>query len=85
METIGMRLKRLRAKMGVSQGCIAKAMCVHRTTYLKWEADKNTPSHEKAERLAGILGVEANYILFGKSDNRYREPDHICSWQNQVS
>lgn len=69
METLGFRLKTLRKKKKLTQQQIADAIGVSKTSVIYWEKDDNLPKHESLIALAMILGVDTNYLLYGKSQS----------------
>ena len=66
MEKIGIRLKRLRLKMGISQQEFAKLMNVRRETIGHWEREDNVPQNICKTKLEGILNNWEK--LIGMSD-----------------
>jgi transcriptional regulator with XRE-family HTH domain len=56
-ETLGERLQRLRAGLGLTQQQVADAAGVPLTTLRGWEVDRREPGFRAACRLAGALGV----------------------------
>ena len=55
METIGLRLKKLRLKMGLSQLEVAELMSVRRETIGHWEKENNVPQNICKSNLEKIL------------------------------
>lgn len=55
MESIGIRLKRIRLEMGLSQADIAKRMDVRRETIGRWERGLNVPQNICLYKLLAIL------------------------------
>ena len=60
---LGMMLKRLRQKRGLTQEALAKKVKVHRVYIAKIEAQDRTPSLRMLERLAKALKVDASELL----------------------
>ncbi len=60
---LGMMLKRLRQKRGLTQEALAKKVKAHRVYIAKIEAQTRTPSLRMLERLAKVLGVTLSEIL----------------------
>lgn len=68
METLGSRLKTLRKTKKLTQQQIADAIGVSKTSVIYWEKDDNVPKHESLMALATVLGVNTNYLLYGKEN-----------------
>lgn len=66
METLGSRLKTLRKTKKLTQQQIADAIGVSKTSVIYWERGDNLPKHESLTTLATVLGVETDYLLYGK-------------------
>ena len=60
---LGMTLKRLRQKRGLTQEALAKKVKAHRVYIAKIEAQTRTPSLRMLERLAKALGVPVTELL----------------------
>ena len=60
--TIGERLKRLRGER--SLGEVAKAICVTRSSYVKYERNERHPRHEVMYRIARYYGKTVDSIFF---------------------
>ncbi len=60
---LGMTLKRLRQKRGLTQDALAKRVKAHRVYIAKIEAQTRTPSLRMLERFAKVLGVKLSEIL----------------------
>ena len=63
---IGERLKRAREARGLTQGQVAAHVELDQSTVAHWERGKSRPSPEKLDRLAPLLGVDAEWLLFGR-------------------
>jgi transcriptional regulator with XRE-family HTH domain len=61
-ETMGERLKRLRAAVGLSQAGLARAANISVYTLMQWEQDRRLPSWEGAVALADGLGVSLDEL-----------------------
>lgn len=59
---IGFILKELRLLKGVNQQKIADLLHVERSTYCKWETDKNTLDIKRLHDIATIYGIDLEYI-----------------------
>ncbi len=66
MESIGKRLRRLRIKMGISQGEVAILLKVRRETIGHWEREDNIPQKICKSMLEAILNNWEK--LIGMSD-----------------
>ncbi|MCQ2282393.1 MAG: helix-turn-helix domain-containing protein [Bacteroidales bacterium] len=68
MNNIGQRLRALRIEHGYSQEEMAKLIDVERSTYVKYENNKNRPTRKLSE-IARIFGVSTDYLL-GNTDEK---------------
>lgn len=67
METLGQRIKRLRATLGLSQPELAAVVRVDHITLSRWETDKRTPRSPAIRRaLADALGVTVPVLMEGE-------------------
>ena len=64
---LGMRIKRLRQERGWSQAQFAKKLNVHPKQVSGYERGAHAPSTDVMIRMAEILGVSLDYLVF---DNR---------------
>ena len=62
-EQLGKNMKRIRAKKGMSQGDIARALEVDRGYISNIENGKKNPTLATIQKLANALGVSANELL----------------------
>lgn len=69
METLGVRLKRLRTSKKITQQKLADAIGVSKTSVIYWEKDENTPKHDSLTALAKVLGTTTDWLTSGKEDN----------------
>ncbi len=60
---LGQNMKRIRAKKGMSQGDIARALEVDRGYISNIENGKKNPTIATIQKLANALGVSANELL----------------------
>ncbi len=65
MNNIGKRIKEAREKKKLSPEKVAKKMKIELSLYLSWESGENEPDTKSAGRLANILSVTSDYLLFG--------------------
>ena len=62
-EQLGKNMKRIRAKKGMSQGDIARALVVDRGYISNIENGKKNPTIATIQKLANALGVSADELL----------------------
>jgi len=63
-----LRIKELRLQRKKTQGDIATALNINRTTYAKWETGDRLPDMETLNKLADYFNVTTDYIL-RRTDN----------------
>lgn len=66
METLGVRLRRLRSSKKITQQKLADAIGVSKTSVIYWEKDENTPKHDSLTALAKVLGTSTDWLTSGK-------------------
>lgn len=71
METFGVRVKRIREKMGLSQVELARRVGTTQPTVARWEDDK-PPQGERLTRLARALETSAAYLMDGTEESEER-------------
>lgn len=62
-DTIGQRLKRARADLGLTQSQVATLINVKQQSYASYETDAHKPSLEILAELSKILDVTTDYLL----------------------
>ena len=67
-ESIGKRIARLRKEKGMSQENLAERIGVSAQAVSKWENDQSCPDISLLPRLTKLLGVTADELLTGESD-----------------
>ena len=67
-ESIGKRIARLRKEKGMSQENLAEKIGVSAQAVSKWENDQSCPDISLLPRLTKLLGVTADELLTGESD-----------------
>lgn len=67
MESLGIRLKRLRKDKGLTQVELGKLSGVTGVTIGYWEKDLNEPGSKALSKLAQALGTTESYLLYGVS------------------
>lgn len=74
MGTIGARIKLLRKNKNWTQQQLASRVNVSSQVVSNWEREYTNPDHDDISRLAKILEVSADYIIFGNdSKDPHRE------------
>lgn len=63
LESFGLRLRRLRIALTMSQGQLARQMAVSVPAVCGWEADRTRPKPQRMDQLARILGVDLSELL----------------------
>lgn len=69
VDTIGLRLKKLRKEKKLTQVDVAKKLGVSDAAVVKWEKDMNVPKLEHLNILAPILNTTIDYIMYGKVES----------------
>ncbi|QKV16689.1 LexA family transcriptional regulator [Escherichia coli] len=67
MESLGIRLKKLRKDKGLTQVELGKLSGVTGVTIGYWEKDLNEPGSKALSKLAHALGTTESYLLYGVS------------------
>jgi len=62
--SLGEKIKKLRNEFGLSQEKLGKKTGIHSTHIGKYEANKTIPSADKLKKIAEVLKVSADYLLF---------------------
>lgn len=70
MLSFGENLKSIRAERGISQGELAELIGMHATHVSRYERDLTQPTLEVIRRMAQALGVSADRLVFGASEQR---------------
>ena len=91
MKELGKRLRDSAKKAGLSYSEIEEKLGLEEGTYQLWVSSKESPDTETVRALSEILGVSANYILFGKDElheikamfPKEAKPDHtpMSDWR----
>lgn len=68
-QTLGQKLRELRESYDLSQGQVAAALNIDRSTYTNYELDKTRPSLEMLVKLAHVFNVPAEAFLPDDSDS----------------
>lgn len=84
---IGERIKKAREKLGFNQSELARRLNIKPQAVQAWEAGKNGPSRKSIQLLSRVLGVSANWLEFGNSDQIEYEknPVHIEFAKEDIS
>ena len=77
-DTVGGRLSRARDAINLPLEQVAELVGVEDNTLKAWECDQALPRSNRITMLAGILGVSASWLLFGRgsSPNQEATPSH---------
>ena len=75
METLGVRLKRLRSSKKITQQKLADAIGVSKTSVIYWEKDENVPKHESLMALAKILDTTPGWLTSGENAPAIKDKD----------
>ena len=65
-QTLGGRLQSARERQGLSISDVAKLSGVQKKTLMNWELDRSEPRSNRLIQLAGVLGVQAAFLLDGQ-------------------
>ena len=77
MEPFSKRITRLRAKRGLTQKDVAKALKVPLSTYKEWEYGRRIQGEQIYVALAETLNVTVRALLTGHFDTEKNEPLEI--------
>jgi len=72
MQDFGNNLKQFRSDKGFSQEAFANQVGVHVTNLSKYERSKSVPSLEIAEKMASILEVSIDELVYGQQNKKAR-------------
>ena len=75
METLGVRLRRLRSSKKITQQKLADAIGVSKTSVIYWEKDENVPKHESLMALAKILDTTPGWLTSGENAPTIKDKD----------
>lgn len=64
--TFGQRMKKARKEARVKQQELSKKTGIAVTSISRYENDERNPTVDYARKIADILGVDANYLLYGE-------------------
>ena len=79
-QTLGGRLQSARERQGLSISDVAKLSGVQKKTLMNWELDRSEPRSNRLIQLAGVLGVQAAFLLDGKGGDAplpHRSKDEV--------
>ena len=65
--TVGMRIRECRVKMGITQEELADMMCTKKSTISSYELGKNDVKVGILEEMAPLLGTTVSYLAGGES------------------
>ena len=72
MQDFGSNLKRFRSEKGFSQEAFASQIGVHVTNLSKYERNKSVPSLEIAEKMASVLDMSLDELVYGQQNEKAR-------------
>jgi transcriptional regulator with XRE-family HTH domain len=72
MEDFGSNLKRFQSEKGFSQEAFAAKIGVHVTNLSKYERNKSVPSLEVAKKMAGVLDMSLDELVYGQQNEKAR-------------
>lgn len=72
-DSVGSRIREARERAGMTQVALADAVGVRQPTMWRYEHDQVQPGAKKLHLIAGVLGVPASWLLFGRTDEE-RQP-----------
>ncbi len=75
MNTLGERLKILRAGKEITQKELASVLKIPRDTVANWEVNRGTPNIETISEIADYFGVSTDYLL-GRTDDTSPKDDN---------
>ena len=83
METLGERLRALRAEKDITQAQLAGSIFVSESYIALIESGKRNPSTAIVAKLSDFFGISADYLLYGdiSEDDRLR----VREWRNLVA
>jgi len=70
MQNFGVNLKRFRMEKGFSQEAFAAEIGVHVTNLSKYERNKSIPSLEIAEKMANVLDISLDQLVYGEHNQK---------------
>lgn len=81
LENFGERLKKLRAKKGITQEKLATDLNIPESSIRRLEIADGVPRMDRLKQIADYFGVSTDYLL-GKNDNQNKEKgflsdDHV--------
>ena len=72
METLGLRIARLRKEKGLTQEDIANKFNISTQAVSKWENDASSPDIMILRDLSALLGVTIDFLLYGEEETKVR-------------
>lgn len=83
MNTLGERLKILRAEKRITQKELAAVLRVPRDTVANWEINRGTPNIETISELADHFGVTTDYLL-GRDNPQHVNDDDALEYLDEL-
>ena len=68
-QTLGGRLQNARERQGLSISDVTKLSGVQKKMLMNWELDRTEPRSNRLIQLAGVLGVQAAFLLDGRGED----------------
>jgi len=81
---VGRRIKELREQLGLTQEELAEKASISRSALANYESGVREPKGIILVRLAEALETSADYILTGKTNDQFGQPDNRASLQNYI-
>jgi len=85
METLGERIRRLRLEKNISQRNLAKMVGTSPGLISFIERDRNKPNYRIIGRLAKVLGISTDYLIFGEEARSESMSDLIDRLKEDVT
>ena len=85
MSKISKNIKQLRTQRGLTQDTLAEKISVTRQAVSSWENDRTQPDLEMLSRLAEVLEVSFEELIYGKKRNTTLELEKITVFDEPIS
>ena len=84
VETMGMRIKKRRAVLGMTQEDLAEAMCLPKTTISTYENDRVDVRGSVISELSECLRTTPNYLLMGWTGTAEKTDPYLEEMTNML-
>lgn len=84
MNMVSDSIKKLRKEKKMTQDELAEKLCVTRQAVSNWEMGKTQPDVDTLTKLAEILGVSVERIIYGKEKKHWHLDIKILSPENGI-